>query len=361
MDKKEGKFSLSDYYIEKSLIFFESIRGKKIIAYSIIKITSVAPIIEELLELKRNETIDYFAIQISIKKDSIEKYLIICFSSYDKNNILHSYTSAFLNVSKFGAVSVLDKGKLKHCFFEVGFNSLDSEAHLLKATDSIIIENKRMFNLLDFYSLNLSEIENKAVFIHNFSNLIKKVNRKGFLIFTFKDNISGIFINIQHKLENQFNLENEINMFFEDDIINAYKLEIRDLYKILLRMPIDSDEHLRYEDVKALFDTREKKAIPTVEMFNRIIEEALSSKSISFHRLNKSLLLIKDKILFITSNKTNFKFLGKIFKKYYPKYEIYIIILDDQEYEKLVAKKKLRKLENVKLFNYELFSNCKFK
>ncbi|MCP6718685.1 MAG: hypothetical protein KJI71_00450 [Patescibacteria group bacterium] len=359
---KKGKFKLKSYSVDKELIFFPSLnKVKKVVAFSIIKVSDLVNTLSVLKELIEKGSLSYFTFQISISR-TIEEYFILCLVDFDINTILDTVNSlkkilANKNLLPF---SFLEKKQLENQFFKIGFTFLDSKVHKLKSTDSIIIENERDFSLLDIYNLDLSELENKDNFIYNFTNLIKKFNIEGYLVFNFKSEsedlivTSGYFIELKHDIQDEFNLEYEINRFFDYDIVEPFSLEINDVYKVLWRLDI-SDHYLLFKDMEEILISRYKKKEIDINQVNIEFEKSLEENGVVFHRLNPKSILIESKLMFMIFKEIDFQLISRIFDKIYPKYSIYILIIDDSQYAEMIKVKKLTELPNVRILDYNTF------
>lgn len=364
---KKGSYKLDSYTVERELLIFPSNnRVKKIVAFSIIRVSDFKIILPILNEFLINDTLNYFSIQISISKKS-EEFVILCFEGYDLNRISESASSINHKISETHLpIYFLQKKELEKQFFNLGFAHLDSKIHQLKSTDSIIIENVRNFNLLDIYTLDLEDLENKHNILYEFPNLIKKFNREGYLIFNFKINLkdmivsSGYFIDIKNEIKDEFNLEYEINNFFECGLVEPFKMEINNIYKVLWRLEI-SDNYFISKHIEDIFVSRDYRLTHRdILKINLEFEKSLESNGIPFERLNPKTVFVDFRIIFILLEKVDFKLISKIFDKIYPKYAIYILVADDHEYSKIKKTKKLTDLPNVKIFNYNAFQNLDF-
>lgn len=55
--------------------------------------------------------------------------------------------------------------------------------------------------------------------------------------------------------------------------------------------------------------------------------------------------------------KVDFELLNKVIVNYYNKYQIFILILNRQDYYKLIELEKINELEQLKIFNYQEDTN----
>ncbi len=359
---KKGCYKLGTFEIEDNLICYTSLnRSNKIIAFSIIKAFNYHTALPILKHLVQKEKLHYFSVQISIT-NKIESYIVLCFMDAEKKNILavlNVLKTKFVEESQIPAI-FLDGKKLELHFLEIGFTNLNSKIHRLKSTNSFIIENERFLNILDIYALDLYELEKKVNFLYEFTNLIKRFKRQGFLIFNcmIKDSqmvISGYFVDQKNNIRDEYNLEYEINSFFECGLVDSFALALNDCYKILWRLDI-SNNYLTYTDIEQMFYSnplsKEKRDFTKI---NAEIEKLLILDGLSYRRLSNRSFLINDKFMFLIFDTVDYKLLTRVFDQLYPKYNIVILVINDKEYSKIINRKKLMELPNVRIFNYEYF------
>jgi len=67
------------------------------------------------------------------------------------------------------------------------------------------------------------------------------------------------------------------------------------------------------------------------------------------------------RILFYSASTLDSKVILKILKRYYSKFKIFILILNNKEYEKLLKINKIDLLNNVQVLNPNKFINLNFK
>ena len=96
---------------------------------------------------------------------------------------------------------------------------------------------------------------------------------------------------------------------------------------------------------------------------NSIIEKKLANHQIKHVRLNKNLLFINQSCLLLVLHHLESNIIRKIIKTYISKYFIYILMLSEVDYEKLLEIESIHLIDNVKplqlkeihQFNYENF------
>ena len=87
----------------------------------------------------------------------------------------------------------------------------------------------------------------------------------------------------------------------------------------------------------------------------------LNAMSIKSYKINNEMLIINDNILCVLIQKIKLKLLKKIIDRYYDKYNLFLILFDTNEYEKIFEIKELISLEKITILNknefYELNIN----
>ncbi|MFX1353436.1 MAG: hypothetical protein ACFFGP_05705, partial [Promethearchaeota archaeon] len=252
--------------------------------------------------------------------------------------------------------------KLETMFINVIFNNLNFNMRFLKGEGGIMIKNHLGHKILDIYKIILENHKNTPQIIIQLSNLIKNLNQKGYLILNFNYLINYVSLDayLIHIIENnnidQINIEKEVNTIFEFELIQKLKVDISNTYRILWRLNL-TDTHFPYiPDNSSLLDMNNSKSI-NLQGFNLKFEALLKSNQIEFQRINQYLYFIEQKLVFLTLDKLNYKLILKIFKRFFSKYQIYLLILDENEYNKLLKMDKIKSLKNLEILNYESFKS----
>jgi len=360
---KKGRYNLSTYFIEENLLFFTSLnKQKKKIAFSILKIQDINPIITILNKFLSQDYLNYYSIQISLL-NNYETLIFMGFIDFEKKRILNSFNMIREKLSQISEkIILLKEESLEKQFFNIGFDNIDSKFNRLKSKDAIIIEIGRSSHILTISILNLLELSEKETFLHDFYNFLKKRELKGFLILIFKKtlsediSISNYFIELKEIDGKEPNLNDEINDFFNFPLLQKQKIEQKNLFKLLWRLEI-SEKRIAFKEVSGLFNNKAIEKIQDLTKFNLKIENLLKTNKISFHRLDPNLILINQNILFFLFDKIDYKLFNKILINYYKKYQIFILILNRQEYFKLNRLEKINNLNRLKIFNYQEYAN----
>ena len=360
---KKSKYNISTYFLEENLLFYTSLnKKKKKIAFSILKVKDCFPIITILNNFLKKEYLNYYSIQISLL-NNYETLIFMVFIDFEKKRILNSFNIIREKLSEISEkIIFLKEELLERQFFSIGFSNIDSKFSHLKSKDGIIIENDRSRYILSFSILDLFKLSKKETFLHDFYGFLKKRELKGMLILIFKKTLSGEISVVNYFIEfkeidgKKTNLNDEINEFFNFPLIKKQKLELKNLFKLLWRLEM-SEERLVFKEVSKLFYNKEIEKKQDLVRFNLKLENLLKTNEVNFHRLNPNLILINNKILFVLFEKVDFELLNKVIANYYNKYQIFILILNRQDYYQLIELEKINELKQLKVFNYQEDAN----
>lgn len=359
---RKGKFKILSYIVEEYLIFYTSFnRNKKILAFSIVETKDFYPLIPILNEYLNKRFLNYYSIQIDIsQKDN--KFFILNFEDYRKERIVKLFNLIYQKIIKRKSTyQFLRNKRLEKKYLDVLIRNFNTDTSLLKKNDSIIIKE----DIFNFYKINLNNLENKNSFVHNFLKLNRSFNRNGHLIFNLnKDNSSNLIITayfIDKRKNNKSNvkIENEINEFFNQYLLEKQKINLREIYSVLWRFKI-SNKLFFFSNFSELFRNEKRYDFQDISKFNLQFEYNLLKKHIKFKRLNKNLLFIEQKALFFSTIHLDFELILKLLKRYRSKYLIYILILNERDYNILLRYlDKINLLENVKVMSLNDFSSIK--
>jgi hypothetical protein len=359
---KKGKFKLFSYIIEEHLLFYKSLnRTKKILAFSIIETKGYYPLISILNKFLNKRFLKSFSIQLNVN-DREKKIIILNFDEKKKGSIIRFFNLIHQKLSNAHEdIHFLKKKILEKTFLSILMNDFDSNVSISRIHDSITIKNDIESNFYYFYELSLNLLDNRSTFIHNFLKLSKNFNQSGYLIFNlkkdFNDNLIVIplFIAIRNTHDPLNTFENQINKFYEYSIIKKQKIEVNEIHLILWRFNIFNNYFL-FEDVSELFKNENKYNFEDLTMFNSQFEYNLLKKNIKFKRLNKNLILIEHKALLFTAINMDYDLTLRILKKYCLNYFIFLLILNNEEYNLMLEIDEIQLLKNIKIMNPSQFS-----
>ncbi|MFX0024882.1 MAG: hypothetical protein ACFE8M_00595 [Candidatus Hermodarchaeota archaeon] len=361
---KKGRFKLLSYLIEDCLIYYKSLnKSEKLFAFSIFKVSNLNQIILILNEFLKKGFFYYYSIQINIPNRDIE--VILCFRANEKNQIIELFGLTSHKLIEYDhSIKFLKKRNLEGNFINIFLRNFDSNIRIYKKPESILIKNHAHEKVLEFYDIIIKGYENQNQILIHLINFIKNLNQKGYLILNFKifDNQPALNIYFVRIIEshsiNHINFVEDVNNFFNFNLLNKSDINLAKIYRILWRLNL-TEKFSPFNKVDTTLIIRNKKN--TITEFNLKFEELLQSSQIEFQRLNQNLIFIEQKIVFMTLIKLNFKLILKIFKRFFSKYLIYILILDENEYQKLLKVDKVRLLKDVVILNYEEFKNLNLK
>jgi len=356
---KKGKYRLFSYFIENHLIYYKSIKKKnKIIAFAIfeyLNFKSVEPILNDFL---RKRVIHYFSIQIDTDEKS-EKILLLNFEDYKKENIIKSFNivKQFLTEIE-NPIKFLKEKMLEKIFLAIFFQDINTSTSISKVSEAIIISTEKKLKIFNFYSIDLELIEQRNSFITNFLNLINNLGRRGFLIFNFQIDydedikIFAYFVDICENNNNNSNIEDKINSFFLCNLINRHNIKIQEISNYFWRLGV-TDTFFFLNDFYNLFFLKKNSYSQDLWDINNQIEENLVKYQIEYIRLSNYLLFIEHNYLFIILENLDSEYIHRILKDRYPKYFIYILILNNLGYKKLLEMESIKFLENIIIIHPE--------
>ena len=198
-------------------------------------------------------------------------------------------------------------------------------------------------------------------------NLLTKLNRTSYLIINFKrlidDNIrfSISLIDSRKNLNSLIKIEKEMKDFFNFNLITRKKIEFYNIFHLLWRSG-SNDYSYEFKDYNDFFlGGNNSSNFESLNKFNIQFEDNLTDKQIRFKRLNYNLLFINQHILFYAAQNLDYKVIISLLKKYYSKYFLYFLILNEFEYSKLLEINGITMLDNVKLLSLNNFSDFNFK
>ncbi|MFX1365161.1 MAG: hypothetical protein ACFFCE_18050 [Promethearchaeota archaeon] len=356
---KKAKYRLFSYMIEDQLIYYKSIKKKdKILAFAIFEFMDFN-LVESLLgDYLRKRVIHYFSIQIDTEENS-KKVLLLNFEDYKKENIIKSFNIINQNLSEIeNSINFLKDKILEKKFLTIFFQDINSNTIISKISEAITIKTEDKFNIFNFYKINLDLIEQRKSFIINFLNLIESLNRRGFLIFNFqiennKDiQISAYFADISEKNVENSNLEKDINNFFDCTLINRQNIKIQQIFNYFWRLGV-TNTFFFLKDLHNLFSLKRNTNSLNLTDINKHIEKNLAKNNIEYVRLSTNLLFIEYYYLFLILENIDSEYIHRILQERYPKYFIYILILNNFGYEKLLKMESIKSLDNITIIHPE--------
>ncbi|KKN02432.1 hypothetical protein LCGC14_1117780 [marine sediment metagenome] len=364
---KKGRFKLLSYIIEGHLIFYKShSKNEKFIAFAIIEINFFNPIISLLNEFLKKKLIHYYSIQLNtFEKD--KKEILLNFEDSKKERIIKVFNIIHQKLIETKIqIQFLNEKILEARFITQIFEDIKSTLSIINKSESVLITNNKDVKFLDFYRINLGIVKNKSSFIYNFLNLITSFKRKGYLIFNFKISLNNdvklnsYFVEFRKNFEENLNIKKNVNNFFNFNLLEKQPIKIKAIFNFLWRLGI-TDDVFSLNNFQSLFINNDKNCTLSLLEFNSHLEQNLLNNQIKFIRLNKNLLLIEQSFLFLVLKKLDSLYILRIIEKYHSKYLIYITILHDLGYKKLLEISTINQVENIKILHPNKFQELNYK
>lgn len=363
---KKGKYQLLSYLVNRYLIFYKSLnRNKKIVAFAMFEANSLNKTIPILNEFLKKRFIQSYSIQLNTLQEK-KKVFFLHFEEIKKENIVRLFNIIRQNFAEknfriqFHLDSILERKFLELLLIKVSSNTI-----LTKLAESILVVNNNTSLQLDFFSISLDKLDSQDFFVHNFIRIINNFKRKGYLIINFLcDNDEEIkfslyFTEIVIDEDESFSTENNINSFFNYNVMKKHNLKIKEFHNYLWRKGI-SDNFFLLKYYSHLFLSNYSNDSKDLIRFNREFEQNLSRNDVKFIRFSNYLLFIEQTFLFLTMTKLKPDFIQRIIQKYLSKYLLFILILNEEDAKKLLEIKSFASMKNVQILNLDEMSKFNF-
>ena len=359
---KKGKFKLTSCLIENQLIFFKS-KAPKIIAFAVILTSNYREILPILTNMLRKSYFDYFSWQIGIKKDRKDFFIISIRDS--KAGIIKAFHLIKKELNDYNIKKIyLENEALRKAFFELLSQDVQSQIFLDKSSHSIIIKNSNVTRKLGVFQLNLAYLNEQENTISNLINYLNDLGKNIVVYFNFHTNYlnsisyNGIMIEEINQKCDMLDLDKQVNKFFNWDLLAKIKIKLNQALLILWRKSLQSS-NLSCEIPRSFF--KENK----FDLSANELLAKLNKHQIKYHQLSDNTLFIENHIIFILIKKMDLKYLLHIFKKFYEKYKIILLFLNEQDYHKFLNIEQITKLNELKIlrtddlvkFNYKDLKN----
>ena len=300
---KKSKYQLLSYLIDSELIFYKSLnRHKKLIAFAMIETTTFTKFMPILNNFLKKRLIQYYSLQMNTI-ESNDIHLILYFEETKKEGITRAFNIIQQKLKELNVpFKLLENSLLEKKFLDIIKKKFESPIYLSKTAKSILVSNKNDSFLLDFYSINLNNLEKKESFISNFIKIVNNFKRSGYLICNFLcDNDEEFkfliyFVEIVIDREDKFNTEQNINNFFNYNLIKKRDIKIKEIFNFIWRRGINNNYFL-LQFYPELFFNQNQQGTHILLNFNKEIEEILNKKEIQFIRFSQNLLFIEQKYL----------------------------------------------------------------
>lgn len=359
---RKGKFKLFSFLIEKHLIYYKSInKNNKLIAFSILKINNLLKIIPLLNDFLLKDFLFYYSVQISVPKNS-RKAIILTFIGNDRSKIDKFFNLIFQRIQEYDkSIKFLKNRNLERHFFHILSSKINNDINTLKMGDSLILKQGDNVQFLDFYEINFDLMQNEKVSLHNLLKALNDFNQKGYIIFNLKAQNSGkivsnaYFINIRYEKDRKsLNIEEEVNILFNCEIFTKSVLHLNRLYCILWRTNF-SEIFYNITPELDIFLSLSHYNFQDLSKFSVQFDKTLRLNQVDFLQLKPNLFFIEEKFLFLILDFYNPIEISRILENFFTKYYVIILILNMEEYNKLIHSNEIRLLEDIKTLNFKEF------
>ncbi|MFX0076239.1 MAG: hypothetical protein ACFE96_12410 [Candidatus Hermodarchaeota archaeon] len=357
---RKGKFRLFSFLIEQHLIYYKSVnKSNKLVAFSVLKINNLLKILPLLNDFLLNKFLYYYSVQIDVPKNII-KTIVLAFVGSDKSKIDKFFNLIFQKVKEYDkSFTFLKNHDLEKHFFHIFSNNND--INTLKMGDSLALKQGEILLYLHCYEVNCDLMLDGTVSLHNLLKALNNFNQRGYLTFNIKSLNSGLivsnayFVNIRNEIEHDsMDIEEELNNLFICKIFKKSILQTNRLYCILWRANFSEIYYNTNQDLD-LFLSLSPYNFQDLSKFSVQFDKSLRLNQIAFHQLKPNLFFIEEKILFLILDQYNPVEISRILEQFFSKYYVFILILNMDEYNKLIQSNEIRLLENIKTLNFKDF------
>lgn len=359
---KKGKFKLFSFLIEKHLIYYKSInKNNKLVAFSILEINNLLRILPLLNDFLLNKFLFYYSVQISVPKKR-RKTIILTFIGNDRSKIDKFFNLIYQRTREYDkSIKFLKNHNLERQFFHILSDKINIDMNTLNLGDSLILKQGEELQFLDLYEINCDTMQNKKVSLHNLLKALDNFNQRGYLIFNIKANNSekivsnAYFVDIRYEKDpKSLDIEREVNVLFNCEVFMKSVMQLNRLYCILWRANY-SEIFYNITPDSDIFLSLSQYNFQDLSKFSLQFDKALRLNQVDFHRLKPNLFFIEDKTLFLILDHYNPVEISRILDKFFSKYYVFILILNMEEYNKLIQSNEIRLLENVKTLSFKDF------
>ncbi len=359
--RKKGKYKLFSFEIDKSLIFFRcTYNERRLIAFSILKLKSLNSIMWLLNQLIIEDLIKYYSIQLPFSRTS--KFIIVL--QYRANEIVQltsqskKIESRILN--QLDEVNFLKGENLKQEFFKV-IPGITKNTSISFNKNSLVVHTGKITHFIEIQKVCIDE--KKVISFLILQKLIQKYEISGYLLLNFKKDernnvIFAMYLFLRRNLKQlKHEIREDINKFFKNNILETFENK----FNIILCFWRESlfKEYNKLEFFKKFLNLDSSNFVEKLHYFN-LLERNLKKNKIEYHIINKNILLINNKILFLIYDNLNFEDFNTISQKFTNRYEIYLLLVNDQDYVDLKKENSI-KYEKFKIIDGHEFNNLDFK
>jgi hypothetical protein len=359
---KKGKFKLFSFLLENYLIYYKSInKNNKLIAFSILESDNFLRIIKPLNEFLLNKYLFYYSIQLNIPQKR-KTIIIISFVGENRSNIDKFFNLIKEQINKIDcSISFLKNRKLKRHFLHVLSNNIDGGANSMKQPNFLVLKYGESLKFIQTHQINCDNLKNQMISLHSLLKALKNFNQKGYMIFNVRTNnhqkivTNAYFLDIKHEVDsNVIDIDKEINQLYDCELFKKSNLNISNIYRILWRVNV-SDNFYAINNNADIFFSLSHFNFQDISKFNTQFDKILQLNNLDYHRLKPNLFFIEEKILFLILEDNNLKYIKKLLKNFFSRYIIFILILNQKEYRKLIESNEIGLLDNLKILSFKDF------
>jgi hypothetical protein len=360
---RKGKFKLLSFLTENHLIYYKSInKHNKLVAFSILKIKNLLKVLPLLDEFLLKNFLYYYSIQINVPKNRNIK-IILTFIESDRSKIDKLFNLISQKIQDYDkSIKFLKNRNLEQQFLRILSSKINNSINSMNSNESLIIKQGISEKIFDFYEINCDAIQIENVTLHALIKALSNFNQKGFLIFNIRSPNSGsialnaYFINIRRQKESKsLEIEKEINTLFECEVFKKSIISLNYIYSILWRTNF-SDKFYNIGHDSDIFLSLSYFNFYDLSKFSIQFDKLLCLSQINYHQLRPNLFFIEEKCLFLILDFYNPIEISRILEKFFSKYSVIILILNMEEYNKLVESSEIKLLKNVKIINSKDFT-----
>ena len=346
---KKGKFKFASYLVEEQIIFFKG-KKNKMAAFTVLYTSNFKKLLPILIKMLEKRYFEYFSWQIVINKER-KDFLIINFID-TKAGIIKAYNLIEQELKNLKFQNYfLKKEDLKTTFFEILSQEINSRISINKALNTIIVKNVDEIRILSIFELSLGFFVEQENLFENFINYLKDLGKKFLVYFNFSINrlnlISnyGILIGSLNQKNDEMDLDKQVNQFFDYPLANKLKIKLEQIMNLLWRRSFPSSK-IFYESSQFFLDQN------TNYELDSLITDLMvkfDKNMINYHKINEKILFIENHILFILIEKLDLEFLSNLLEKYYSKYKIMMVFLNEKDYYEIRKVDQITKLKDLRI------------
>ncbi len=231
----------------------------------------------------------------------------------------------------------------------------------MKQPNSLILKNGDSLKFIQTHQINCAYLKNKMISLHSLLKALKNFNQKGYMIFNIRINnhqkivSNAYFLDIKYEVDsNAIDIDKEINQLYDCELFKKSNLNISNIYRILWRINVSENFSVIDNDADIFFSLNYFN-FQEISKFNIQFVKILQLNKINYYRLKPNLFFIEEKILFLILEDNNLKYIKKLLKNFFSKYFIFILILNQKEYRKLIESNEIGLLDNLKILSFKDF------